>query len=332
MNSEVIYKSLLSVKETQYAIDQVRKTFQNQFSKKLKLLRVTAPLFVTEESKINDGLNGDVPVRFKVKGYLDTELQIVHSLAKWKRVALQKYGFGIHEGIYTDMNAIRRYEILDNTHSFYVDQWDWEFFIREKEANSGFLKKTVKKIYDVFLYVEKKINKEFPVLSHKLPERLTFVTSTELLDMYPGLTPEEREYAFAKKHKAFFVSQIGFPLLNGEPHDKRAFDYDNWKLNGDLIVYDAVNNQALELTSMGIRVDAKALKKQQIAAEKPNSELGAYHMKIYNKELPLSIGGGIGQSRLCMFLLEKKHIGEVQASFWPDDMIASLKSIGVKLL
>lgn len=332
MSNEVIYKSLLNIKETQHAIDEVRKIFQAQFSKKLKLIRVTAPLFVTEESKINDGLNGEIPVRFKVKGYTDTELQIVHSLAKWKRVALQKYGFGIHEGIYTDMNAIRRYETLDNTHSFYVDQWDWELFIRDKEANNSFLKKTVKKIYDVLLHVEKKVNKAFPVLSPKLPEKISFITSAELLDMYPDLSVEERENAYAREHKAFFVSQVGYPLSNGEPHGKRAFDYDNWKLNGDLIVYDAINDKALELSSMGIRVDYKALKKQQSFAEKPNSELGAYHMKIYNKELPLSIGGGIGQSRLCMFFLEKKHIGEVQSSFWPDDMLASLKSVGIRLL
>ncbi|UUD36956.1 Aspartate--ammonia ligase [Mycoplasmopsis californica] len=326
-----MYKSKLDVRQTQEAIHLIKKHFQKTFSKKLCLIRASAPLFVDSQLKINDYLNGEKPVRFTAKGF-ENKFEILHSLAKWKRVALKKYNIPTYEGIYTDMNAIRREEDLDYLHSFYVDQWDWEIHINKKDRNTSYLHKIVKKIYSVIKELEEYIIAKFPVLEQKLPQDLTIITSQELADIYPKLTPEEREREYVKTHKAIFISQIGHPLSDGVPHGKRAFDYDDWKFNGDLIFYDAVNDNAIEISSMGIRVDAKSLKIQQTTLEVEEDKLAPYHYAIFNKHLPFSIGGGIGQSRLCMFLLEKKHIGEVQSSFWPEDKIIEWKNEGIELL
>ncbi|WP_027333983.1 aspartate--ammonia ligase [Mycoplasma elephantis] len=326
-----MYKTKLDVKQTQEAIHLIRKHFQKLFAKKLNLIRTSAPLFVDSVTKINDYLNGEKPVRFTAKGF-DNKFEILHSLAKWKRVALQKYKINLYEGIYTDMNAIRREEDLDYIHSFYVDQWDWEININKKDRNTVFLNKVVKKIYSVIKELEDYINKKYNVLGYKLPEDLTIITSQELADIYPKLTPFEREKEYVKTHKAVFITQIGHPLSDGIPHGNRAFDYDDWKLNGDLIFYDKVNDNPLEISSMGIRVDSKTLKNQQNILNIEEDKLSPYHFSIFNKQLPYSIGGGIGQSRLCMFLLEKKHIGEVQCSFWPEEKIIEWRNEGIELL
>lgn len=326
-----MYKTKLNIKETQYAIEYLRHTFQSNLSKKLNLTRVTAPLFINSDSMLNDGLNGEKPVQFRALN-IEDKLEIIHSLSKWKRMALYKYGFEEYTGIYTDMNAVRRQEILDYTHSFYVDQWDWEYIINRKDFTLSFLHKIVKKIYAAMKTTESQVNKAFPILKNKLPKEITFITSQALLELYPELSPEEREYEFVKANGAIFVSQIGWNLSNKAPHGRRAFDYDDWKLNGDIIVYDAVNDAPLELSSMGIRVRNKTLKAQYEASDIDESMLGKYHFNIFNKILPFTIGGGIGQSRLSMFLLEKKHIGEVQASVWPKELVHEWKKEGIELL
>ncbi|WP_029906452.1 aspartate--ammonia ligase [Mycoplasmopsis opalescens] len=326
-----MYKSKLSIKETQLAIQNLKFYFTKRLNKNLNLVRVSAPLFVTSESKINDGLNGETPVLF-LPPALNKQVEIVHSLAKWKRTALKKYNFNLYEGIWTDMNAIRQHEVLDNTHSIYVDQWDWEMIIDKNDRTTAFLEKIVDKIYSSILEVESKIISEFPTLKSKLPKKLFYISTNELEKKYPDLSPEQREDEIVKKHKAVFISEIGFNLKNGKPHSSRAFDYDDWLLNGDLIFYDELNDRNIEISSMGIRVNRESLLNQAKFKNIDPIAFSSYHMQILNNELPLTIGGGIGQSRLCMYILEKKHIGEVQASLWPDEVIESCAKENINIL
>ncbi|WP_036464823.1 aspartate--ammonia ligase [Mycoplasmopsis sturni] len=326
-----MYKSVLNIHQTQQAIQDLKFDFTKQLHKRLHLTRVSAPLFVKSDTKINDGLNGETPVSFFPKN-INEQHEIVHSLAKWKRMALKKYQFGLHTGLYTDMNAIRREENLDYKHSYYVDQWDWEMIIDKKDRNLDFLKETVKKIYESIKFVKRELVLDFPQLTYDFPEEITFITSSELYSKYPNLTAEERENEFAKEVKAFFVIQVGHNLPDGLPQSKRAFDYDDWNLNGDLIFYDKQNDAALEVSSMGIRVDAKAMTEQKVLLNINENLLGEYHQQILTEELPFTIGGGIGQSRLSMLLLEKKHIGEVQVSTWDEKTLAKCKAEGIELL
>lgn len=311
----------LDIRETQVAIKIIKDYFEKELANKLNLIRVSAPLFVKPETGLNDNLNGvEKPVSFNVRKY-DMNVEIVQSLAKWKRMALKTYGFKIGEGLYTDMNAIRPDEILDSIHSIYVDQWDWEKVISKEERCEEYLKKTVITIYEVFKETEKRINNLYPIFRYKLPEKIKFITTQELEDMYPTKTPKERENMICEKYKAVFLMKIGKRLKSGKPHDGRAPDYDDWELNGDILFFNPILQKAFELSSMGIRVDAKALKKQlEIANALDRSEL-PYHKMLLEEKLPLTIGGGIGQSRICMFFLEKRHIGEVQVSIWTDNII-----------
>lgn len=327
------YKPALGLKETQIAIKQVKDFFQSQLSAELNLHRVTAPLFVTPESGLNDNLNGvERPVTFGIKEQNERQAEIVHSLAKWKRMALGRYGFKVGEGLYTDMNAIRRDEDTDNIHSIYVDQWDWERVIRHEDRNEATLVDTVKSVYEALRVTEKHMSNLYDYIECFLPEEIYFVTSQELLDRWPDATPKEREYNIVKEHGAVFVEKIGGALSNGEPHDGRAPDYDDWELNGDIIVYYPVDDIALELSSMGIRVDEVSLPKQlKIAGCEDRLSL-PFHKDIMEKKLPYTIGGGIGQSRICMFFLRKCHIGEVQVSLWPDDDVQYAREHGVTLL
>ena len=315
------YHSDLSLYDTQIAIKTVKDFFQQTLSERLYLLRVSAPLFVTPESGLNDNLNGvERPVTFGVKEQNDRPVEIVHSLAKWKRYALKQYGFHIGEGLYTDMNAIRRDEITDNIHSIYVDQWDWEKIILKKDRNITFLKDTVREIYKVLKKTEKYMAIRYDYIEEILPKEIFFITTRELLDLYPNLSPKEREDRIAREKGAVFLMEIGDKLTNGEPHDGRAPDYDDWHLNGDIIVWYPVLNRSLELSSMGIRVDEEALQSQlTLAGCEERSEL-PFQKAILEKQLPYTIGGGIGQSRICMFFLRKAHIGEVQSSIWPDQI------------
>lgn len=323
----------LSLLETQQAIKYVKDLFQENFSKSLNLYRVTAPIVLDKDMGINDNLNGiEMPVSFEsatngLKG------EIPQSLAKWKRVALKRYDIPLHYGIYTDMNAIRKDEILSNIHSIYVDQWDWELHIEENERNINTLKSVVTKIYDVLKFCQKQINKKYNWDdSNNLPDNITFISSQQLLDLYPNLTPEQREQEITKKYKAVFIIGIGNNLSDNKPHGLRSPDYDDWNLNGDLIVWNYTTNSALELSSMGIRVDSKSLLKQ-LEITKTESRINLdYHQKIMKNEIPFSIGGGIGQSRLCYFMLHKKHIGQVQASIWPKEMKEELEKQGIILL
>ena len=315
------YHSDLSLYDTQIAIKTVKDFFQQTLSERLYLLRVSPPLFVTPESGLNDNLNGvERPVTFGVKEQNDRPVEIVHSLAKWKRYALKQYGFHIGEGLYTDMNAIRRDEITDNIHSIYVDQWDWEKIILKKDRNITFLKDTVREIYKVLKKTEKYMAIRYDYIEEILPKEIFFITTQELLDLYPNLSPKEREDRIAREKGAVFLMEIGDKLTNGEPHDGRAPDYDDWHLNGDIIVWYPVLNRSLELSSMGIRVDEEALQRQlTLAGCEERSEL-PFQKAILEKQLPYTIGGGIGQSRICMFFLRKAHIGEVQSSIWPDQI------------
>ena len=315
------YHSDLSLYDTQVAIKTVKDFFQQTLSERLYLLRVSAPLFVTPESGLNDNLNGvERPVTFGVKEQNDRPVEIVHSLAKWKRYALKQYGFHIGEGLYTDMNAIRRDETTDNIHSIYVDQWDWEKIILKKDRNITFLKDTVREIYKVLKKTEKYMAIRYDYIEEILPKEIFFITTQELLDLYPNLSPKEREDRIAREKGAVFLMEIGDKLTNGEPHDGRAPDYDDWHLNGDIIVWYPVLNRSLELSSMGIRVDEEALQRQlTLAGCEERSEL-PFQKAILEKQLPYTIGGGIGQSRICMFFLRKAHIGEVQSSIWPDQI------------
>ncbi|MDD6551194.1 MAG: aspartate--ammonia ligase [Lachnospiraceae bacterium] len=327
------YKSALDLKETQIAIKQVKDFFQGQLSAELNLHRVTAPLFVTPESGLNDNLNGvERPVSFGIKEQNERQAEIVHSLAKWKRMALGRYGFNVGEGLYTDMNAIRRDEDTDNIHSIYVDQWDWERVITHEQRNEKTLQETVKSVYEALRVTEKHMSNLYDYITCFLPEEITFVTSQELLDRWPGLSPKEREYNAAKEHGAIFIEKIGGPLSDGKPHDGRAPDYDDWNLNGDIIVYYPVDDIALELSSMGIRVDENSLPAQLKAAGCEERLSLPFHKDIMEKKLPYTIGGGIGQSRICMFFLRKCHIGEVQVSLWPEKDVQFAKEHGVTLL
>lgn len=327
------YKSVLNLYNTQIGIKTVKDFFQNSLSKNLNLLRVTAPLFVKPESGLNDNLNGfERPVSFGIKEHNDEEAEIVHSLAKWKRYALKKYGFSKGEGLYTDMNAIRRDEDTDNTHSIYVDQWDWEKIIGKEERNIDTLKETVKAIYKSLKNTEKYMAIQYDYIEEILPKEIFFITSQELLDMYPDKTPKEREYLICKEKGAVFLMQIGGELSNGEKHDSRAPDYDDWSLNGDILVYYPVLDIALELSSMGIRVDEDSLLQQLDVTNCNDCKNMPFQKAILDKELPYTIGGGIGQSRLCMFFLRKAHIGEVQSSLWPHKMLEEAEKIGLQIL
>ncbi|WP_427340566.1 aspartate--ammonia ligase [Caloranaerobacter sp. DY30410] len=327
------YKPILDIRETEVAIKRIKDFFENRLAKELNLTRVSAPFFVKPETGLNDNLNGiERPVSFEVKGDNNSKVEIVHSLAKWKRMALYEYGFKIGEGLYTDMNAIRPEEELDNCHSIYVDQWDWEKVIAKEDRTKETLKETVKSIYKVFKDTEEYVSELYPDIKKILPEEITFISSQELEDLYPHLTPKQREDAIAKEKGAVFVMEIGGELKSGIKHDGRSPDYDDWNLNGDIIFWYPVLNQALELSSMGIRVDAEALERQlKIANCEERKEL-KFHKLLLEGKLPYTIGGGIGQSRICMYFLRKAHIGEVQVSVWPDDMKERCKQENIFLL
>jgi len=327
------YRSELNLYDTQIAIKTVKDFFQNLLATRLNLTRVSAPLFVDEASGLNDNLNGvERPVTFDIKDQAGKNAEIVHSLAKWKRYALHKYGFGYDEGIYTDMNAIRRDEDTDNIHSIFVDQWDWEKVIDHEDRTLDTLKDVVKTVYKCLRMTEKYMAIQYDYIEEILPHDIFFVTTQELAEMFPDHTPKEREYYIAKAKGAVCIMQIGDTLESGERHDGRAPDYDDWSLNADIIVYYPVLDIALELSSMGIRVDKDALLSQlQKANCLERAEL-PYHKAVINEELPYTIGGGIGQSRICMFFLRKAHIGEVQSSLWPNDVVAECEKAGITLL
>ena len=326
------YESALSLIETEKAIKFIKDTFEKELSKALKLTRVSAPLFVFPETGLNDNLNGyERAVRFDVLS-LGRDVEIVQSLAKWKRMALSKYGFESGTGLYTDMNAIRRDEIPDALHSVYVDQWDWEKIIERKNRNFSYLKKTVKSIYRAILKLSSAVEKKNPMLKHNLPKDITFISTEQLEKEYPNLTRKQREDAVAKKYGAVFLHKIGWNLSDGKPHDGRAADYDDWKLNGDIVLWYDTLSTAFEISSMGIRVDEKSLVKQLKFKNELAKLDNPYCKGIINGSLPLTIGGGIGQSRLCMFFLKKAHIGEVQSSVWSDECIKENAEKGIRLL
>jgi aspartate--ammonia ligase len=327
------YKSALNLHDTQVAIKTVKDYFQARLSERLNLQRVSAPLFVTPESGLNDNLNGvEHPVEFTITNEDGRKAQVVQSLAKWKRYALAKYGFEVDEGLYTDMNAIRADEDPDNIHSIFVDQWDWEKIIDKSERNVETLKDTVRIIYKTLKTTDEYIANEYSYVRNILPDDISFIDSEELRQMYPDLTPKEREYNIAKQKGAVFIMKIGGKLGDGKPHDGRAPDYDDWSLNGDIIVYYPILDIALELSSMGIRVDEDSLKAQLDLAGCPERADLPFQKSILDKELPYSIGGGIGQSRICMFFLRKAHIGEVQSSIWPDEVMKRTEEAGIHLL
>lgn len=327
------YHSELNLHDTQIAIKTVKDFFQNLLSQRLNLSRVSAPLFVDPDSGLNDNLNGvERPVTFDIKEQNGREAEVVQSLAKWKRYALKKYGFSYGEGLYTDMNAIRRDETTDNIHSIFVDQWDWEKIIKKDERTIATLMDTVKVVYKCLRKTEKYMAIQYDYIEEILPHDIFFVTTQELADMFPDNTPKEREYYIAKAKGAVCIMQIGDILENGERHDGRAPDYDDWSLNADIVVYYPVLDIALELSSMGIRVDKKALLSQLKKAGCEERKNLPFQKAIINEELPYTIGGGIGQSRICMFFLRKAHIGEVQSSLWPEDMIAQCEENGIQLL
>jgi aspartate--ammonia ligase len=327
------YKPALNLHETQIAIKEVKDVFQELLTERLNLLRVSAPLFVDPKEGLNDNLNGvERPVSFGIKEQDEYTAEIVHSLAKWKRYALKKYGFKVGEGLYTDMNAIRRDEDTDNIHSIFVDQWDWEKIITKEQRNLDTLKSVVKEVYAVLRKTEKALAVSYDYIEEILPHDIFFITSDELLEMFPDNTPREREYYITKAKGAVCIMKIGDKLENGEPHDGRAPDYDDWQLNADIFVYYPVLDIALELSSMGIRVDEKSLKEQlKKAGCEERAEL-PFQKAILEKKLPYTIGGGIGQSRICMFFLRKAHIGEVQCSLWPKDTVKLLEEHNIPLL
>ena len=326
------YISKLSEFDTQNAIALVKEKFSSELCAALDLSRVSAPLFVKRGSGINDDLNGvERPVDFDIKETGEIA-EVVHSLAKWKRMALMRYGFPIHTGLYTDMNAIRRDEATDNIHSIYVDQWDWEKVIVKSERNLDTLKKVVRSVYKALRKTETYMSIQYDFIEEILPKDIFFITTQELEDLYPDKTPKEREYIITKEKGAVCLMQIGDKLASGEPHDGRAPDYDDWKLNADIIVYYPVLDIALELSSMGIRVDADALRRQlKLAGCEERAEL-PFQKAILENDLPFTIGGGIGQSRICMFYLRKAHIGEVQCSIWPDEIIKEAAAHNIQLL
>lgn len=327
------YSSALGARETETAIKFTKDTFQRELIAAMNLQRVTAPLFVRPETGLNDNLNGvERPVTFDAPSIGGAELEIVHSLAKWKRLTLGKYGFEAGEGLYTDMNAIRRDEEVDNLHSMYVDQWDWEAVINREERELATLKSVVKKIYKAMCRTQKKVCAEFEGLVSCFPDEITFVTTQELEDMYPDDEPKERENKFLRENHAACIMQIGKVLNSGERHDGRAPDYDDWELNADILVYYPILDLALELSSMGIRVDENSLVSQVKEADCVDRLEMDFHKMIINKELPYTIGGGIGQSRLCMCMLNKAHVGEVQQSVWPDEQIKICKEHNINLM
>lgn len=328
------YDPKLSIRETQEAIRYIRETFQDEFGKEMGLNRVSAPMYVEKSSGINDNLNGyEKPVSFTMKDMPGETIEVVHSLAKWKRMALKKYGFGLHEGLYTNMNAIRKDEDLDNFHSSYVDQWDWEKVISKDERNEKTLEETVELIFKVVKHMEHEVWYKFPNAVYHLPDKIHFITSQELEDKYPELEDaKDRENAICKELGCVFVMQIGDVLKSGKRHDGRAPDYDDWKLNGDILFWYEPLQCALELSSMGIRVDEDSMVEQLKKTGDEDRLKLQYHKMILNKELPYTIGGGIGQSRLCMLLLGKAHVGEVQASIWPDEMLKKCEENGIHIL
>lgn len=327
------YKSPQTIKETEIAIKEVKDYFEHALSNALNLTRVSAPLFVKPETGLNDNLNGvERPVSFGIREQDDAEVEIVHSLAKWKRLALKEYGFEKGEGLYTDMTAIRRDEETDNVHSIYVDQWDWEKIIDKEERNLDTLKENVFRIYMAIKQTEYYMCGKYHFMEPFLPNEICFITTQELEDMYPDKTAKERENLIAKEKGAVFLSRIGGALRSGERHDGRAPDYDDWDLNGDILVYYPVLDMALELSSMGIRVDEESLARQlMIAGCEDRAEL-PFQKSVLNGELPYTIGGGIGQSRICMFFLQRAHIGEVQSSIWPEEVHRLAKENGVNIL
>ena len=326
------YEPKLDRYDTQRAIANVKAIFQEEFSKALNVKRVSAPLFVTAESGLNDNLNGvERPVSFDVPA-IGKEAQIVHSLAKWKRLALKRYDFEVGKGLYTDMNAIRRDEELDNLHSIYVDQWDWEKIITREARNVEYLKGTVKDIVGAIVATNQKLKAHYPALNADLSPEVSFVTTQELEDMYPNMASAERENAYVKEHKTAFIMGIGGALKSGKPHDGRAPDYDDWALNGDIFFWNETLGRAFEVSSMGIRVDEESLARQLKIAGCEDRKNLMFHKMLLNGELPLTIGGGIGQSRLCMLLLGTAHIGEVQSSIWDEETVKACEKAGIPLL
>ena len=327
------YDPVLNLRQTQEAIKYIRDTFQKEIGRALQLSRISAPLFVPKSSGLNDNLNGvETPVSFIIPQMPNEEIEVVHSLAKWKRMALKKYGFKMHEGLYTNMNAIRKDEEVDNLHSYYVDQWDWEKIISKEERNEETLKRHVLKIFKVIKHMEHEVWYKYPHAVNRLPDKIHFFTSQELEDRYPDLTPTERETAMCKEYGCIFVMGVGKKLKSGIKHDGRAPDYDDWDLNGDILFWFEPLKCALEISSMGIRVDEDSLVKQLETENCLDRLQLPYHQQIMNKELPYTIGGGIGQSRLCMLLLKKAHVGEVQASIWPQEMIDECSKHNINLL
>ena len=326
------YDPHLSVRETQEAIKYIRDTFQKEFGREMHLERISAPLFVTRESGLNDNLNGvERPVSFDIPD-AHMEAQVVHSLAKWKRMALKEYGFQPGEGLYTNMNAIRRDEELDNLHSCYVDQWDWERVITREERTIETLEETVRTIFKIIKHMQHEVWYKYPQAVKELPNDITFITSEELEELYPDKTPKERENLITEKYGCVFLMKIGDKLKCGEPHDGRAPDYDDWQLNGDILFWYEHLNCALQISSMGIRVDEKSLAEQLKKAGCEERRELPYHKMLLNGELPCTIGGGIGQSRLCMLLLDRAHVGEVQASLWPEEMRKTCREHNIILL
>ena len=326
------YRSTLSLRETQKAIKFVKDTFQKDLKNALGLERISAPLFVEKGSGINDDLNGvERKVEFDIKES-GQYAEVVQSLAKWKRMALKEYGFSVGEGLYTDMSAIRRDDDMDNLHSIYVDQWDWEKVISREDRTVEYLKDTVRKIVSAVYDTKCAVRKLYPTLKNEIEKDVFFITSQELEDMYPALTSKEREAAIVKEHKTVFIIGIGYELKSGKKHDGRAPDYDDWTLNGDLLFWCDVLDMPIEISSMGIRVDADALKTQLAHAGAEDRMKYPYHKGIASGELPLTVGGGIGQSRLCLLLLEKLHVGEVQSSIWPEETRKELAARGINLL
>lgn len=327
------YEPAIDLRETQIGIKIIKDFFERELAKQLNLTRVSAPLFVLPESGLNDNLNGvERPVTFGILEQGDRKAEIVHSLAKWKRMALKEYGFGVGEGLYTDMSAIRRDEDTDNIHSLYVDQWDWERIISREERTKETLETIVKMVYKALKVTEDYMAYEYEYIGRYLPDHIEFVTTQQLEDMYPDCTAKEREYKIAKLHGAVFIEQIGDKLRSGERHDGRAPDYDDWTLNGDIIVYYPVLDIALELSSMGIRVDEKALKEQLKKAGCEERAKLPFQKALLEGKLPCTVGGGIGQSRICMFFLRKAHIGEVHVSLWPEEMRKAAEENGILLL
>ncbi len=326
------YENKLDLVTTEIAIKYVKDLFEKRLANHLNLMRVSAPLFVDVESGLNDNLNGvERPVGFDIKE-MQRDMEIVHSLAKWKRMALKRYHIDVNKGIYTDMNAVRRDEVLDHLHSSYVDQWDWEKIIAKKDRNEDTLKMCVHTIMKALVETQSEVIKVFENLEPFIYEDITFVTTQELADRYPDLTPKQREYMICKAHKSVFLMKIGDTLSNGEKHDGRAPDYDDWNLNGDILIYYPVLDCVVELSSMGIRVDAETLRNQLEKAACKEREAFPFHQMLLNDELPQTIGGGIGQSRICMVLLNKAHIGEVQVGAWSEEMIETCAKEGIHLL